>query len=185
MPHPVETAKAALHWMFGLLSGVHSSSDSPLANAITSAVRRAAPSTSHRLKMSREELLQLTTFCFRSCAPISDQRFGTLLLVTFALFMRVSEVTSIRRRDVSISDSQLSIFIPKSKTDQQGKGMTRLAARSCSPLCAVSAVERWLGGSPDSLSCSHPFLTRGFQLPQIESGKNYAGFVRWSASPAT
>lgn len=69
-----------------------------------------------------------------------------LLLVGFGGGFRRSELATIRLRDVAIGPKGMLVFLPRSKTDQEGKGYQVEIARNVRDpdLCPVARVERWL-----------------------------------------
>ncbi len=68
----------------------------------------------------------------------------------FSFYIRVSEVSAIRRENLSLDETRVAVAIPRSKADQEGKGKSALAARTGSFLCPAAAVENWLKRAPDS-----------------------------------
>ena len=93
-----------------------------------------------------------------------------VLLVGYAGLFRISELLSVKVRDISISGDEMSIFVSQRKKDQFREGHTFVIARSCNVSRPVSIIERLLAllASPKE-SCS-PVLRR------IVSTKNGAYF---------
>lgn len=77
-----------------------------------------------------------------STAGLRDR---ALLLVGFAVGMRRSELVALRLQDLSPSPDGLTIRIPKSKTDQHGRGQEVLLVYAEPPRpCPVRALRAWL-----------------------------------------
>jgi integrase len=73
-----------------------------------------------------------------------DLRDASILLVGFAGAFRRSELAAMEYQHIEISEHGAVIQIPRSKTDQEGRGRTIRIARTPGALCAISALQRWL-----------------------------------------
>ena len=93
-------------------------------------------------------------------ASLADIRFLLVLLVGYAGLFRISELLSVKIKDISISDDGMSIFVSQGKNDQFREGHTSNMARPSTVYCPVSITERLLAllASPKE-SCS-PVLRR-------------------------
>ena len=67
-----------------------------------------------------------------------------MALLLFAGFFRFSELASLTIRDISISDTHLTINVSQSKTDQYRKGNEVVISRSGKVTCPVSNLERYM-----------------------------------------
>lgn len=68
-----------------------------------------------------------------------------VLLVGFASGLRRSEIVALNVDDLTITETDMTIMIRRSKTDKAGKGEEVAILRSGSDYCAVRALEAWLG----------------------------------------
>ncbi|MGK9171075.1 tyrosine-type recombinase/integrase [Inquilinus limosus] len=95
-----------------------------------------------------------------------------LLLIGFAGGFRRSELSAFDIRDMSISPEGLVLFVGRSKADQESHGAEiGIEAVPGSPLCAVTALRRWLevrGDAPGALFCR---LDRGGYLVAGADGR--------------
>jgi integrase len=73
-----------------------------------------------------------------------DLRDAAILLIGFAGAFRRSELAAMDCQRIEISERGAIIQIPRSKTDQEGRGRTIRIPRTPGPLCPVAALERWL-----------------------------------------
>ncbi len=76
-----------------------------------------------------------------------DLRDATILLVGFAGAFRRSELSAIDRKDVDIRADTIAVMVPRSKTDQDGRGRMVAIPRGRDPICPVTALERWFAVS--------------------------------------
>jgi integrase len=75
-----------------------------------------------------------------------------VLFIGLAIAMRRSEIAGLNRDDIRVEGDEMFVTIRRSKTDQNGDGVTLLAVRGESPdFCPIAAMERWLeaSGIPD------------------------------------
>jgi integrase len=89
--------------------------------------------------------LMLSAFDFETPKP-KDVRDRALLLLGFIGGFRRSELAGITLDRVRYDrrGKGIAIFIPKSKADQQGRGRTKVAYYTHTPLCPVAAYEAWV-----------------------------------------
>lgn len=78
-------------------------------------------------------------------ATPAGKRDAAILLLGFHGAFRRSELAALRWRDVTLTPGGIAIHLPKSKTDQAGKGHTVGVVEVDDPpaLCAVRALEEW------------------------------------------
>ncbi|XP_076100861.1 uncharacterized protein LOC143070462 [Mytilus galloprovincialis] len=67
-----------------------------------------------------------------------------MCLISYAGFLRFSEMVNLKRSDLKFSDSHVSLFITKSKTDHYREGTQVLIARTDTQTCSVSMLEKYL-----------------------------------------
>lgn len=92
--------------------------------------------------------MELTAGVKDGAALIRDR---ALFLVGWFGAFRRSELVAILRNNVSFTKDGMKIEIPKSKTDQFGKGMTKaIPAQNNKEICPVEAAKDWLILSPKS-----------------------------------
>ena len=81
-------------------------------------------------------------------------------LAGYAGVFRISEVLSIRVRDVSIFEDFMKVYLIKCKSDQYKDGHVSVIARSRKPTCPMGICERILSLLPDSSGSSYPIVRR-------------------------
>lgn len=82
---------------------------------------------------------------------IEDIRNRALIMVGFFGGFRRSELVSVGRKEIKITDEGIRIKIARSKTDQEGKGFYKSIPRKKEKkYCPVAAIEDWLIVAPDS-----------------------------------
>jgi site-specific recombinase XerD len=79
---------------------------------------------------------------------LSHLRDRAMLLLGFAGGFRRSEVVSLRIENMHFSGIHLRVHLPRSKTDQMGKGLDKpIFGEENSAYCPVSAIQEWLQAS--------------------------------------
>lgn len=111
--------------------------------AVISGIARVKGSVQNKkepitLDMLKDMIAKLDT------ATVAGKRDKALLLVGFAGGFRRSELVAVKVEDVRIN-GKLVVTLPKSKTDQEGKGMTKhILPLPGSELCPLAALRDWL-----------------------------------------
>lgn len=146
-PTQASAAIAAVHKMHGLTSPTKD----PAVQLVMSGCARR--SIERRKKKARPISLDELRLMSRS---LGDSHFGirdrAMILVAFAGGLRASELVNIRIEHLSFEDKGMVIYLPKSKTDQEGTGIEVALSRVSDPdLCPFRAVRRLLSilGEPD------------------------------------
>jgi len=106
---------------------------------------RAKALSTAQLKTIIGVLSQESTSSLRSQRINCQER--ALLLLGFAGAFRRSELVKINVEDVQIDDQGALITLPKSKSDQEGRGAQVAIFRGESELCPVNALSDWLDES--------------------------------------
>jgi integrase len=78
---------------------------------------------------------------------LRGQRDRAMLLVGYAGAFRRSELVAVTVADLTFFEDRLSILLPRSKTDQEGAGKTKVMPRLDSDLCPVAAIEAWIAAA--------------------------------------
>ena len=78
-------------------------------------------------------------------SDVAGSRDRALLLLGFAGALRRSELVGMDREHLRFTAEGMTVFIPRSKRDQEGEGATIGIPRGLNPLsCPVRAMEAWL-----------------------------------------
>ena len=94
--------------------------------------------------MVKDDLLAALVMIDREKMPIKAARDRALLLVGFASAMRRSELVAVRVEHLTHLTNGVEIFLPSSKTDQEGHGRTVFIPHANGDRCPVGALEHWL-----------------------------------------
>lgn len=142
----VATASAAIACHF-FLAGRKSPTDHPACDL----VREISKRTLHGRKLNRgsmqpEHVRTLVARFASPDAPLPDLMIIACIVIMFAGFLRFSDIAqvSVQHDMLVITATHMTLVIPKSKTDQEGRGFTARIARIGGPACAVALTERLL-----------------------------------------
>ena len=91
-----------------------------------------------------EMLQKIVQLYGNNLSNLSDLRIACMCLVSFAGFLRFSELVNLRRSDLKFFQTHMSLYIEKSKTDQHREGNSLMIARTNLPTCPVCMLERYL-----------------------------------------
>src|SRR4051794_24631079 len=97
--------------------------------------RQAAP-------LVTADVIRIASVCGGS---LRGERDRALVLLDFAAAFRRSELTRLRVSDLSFGPHGVSILLPRSKADQDGRGtIVHVAANPLAAHCPVAALRAWL-----------------------------------------
>ena len=111
---------------------------------------------------------------------IRGERDKALLLVGFGGAFRRSELINITVRDIQFERDRAIIHINQSKTDQEGRGMTKvLPILKRKDLCPVTALKTWLreAGISDGV-IFRPISRKGTVLNRIMNSQEVARIIK-------
>ncbi len=94
--------------------------------------------------MVKDDLLAALVMIDQQKKPVKAARDRALLLVGFASAMRRSELVAVRVEHLTYLSNGVEIFLPSSKTDQEGHGRTVFVPHADGERCPVRALEHWL-----------------------------------------
>ena len=89
-------------------------------------------------------IIQAIVGKFGGSGSLVDLIICTMILLAYAGFLRYNELISIRRCDLELFDSHVSIFIMKSKTDIYRQGAWVLIGATHSSTCPVEMLKKYL-----------------------------------------
>ena len=99
------------------------------------------------LKVRKEpvsiEMLQAMVEAAGPTPSLSDVRLLAVCLVAFAGFLRCDELIKLKCKDVSFNEQGMVINIVSSKTDQYREGASLVIARTGTPTCPVSMMQKY------------------------------------------
>lgn len=167
-------------------SGEKNPAKDNLVRAAMAAIRREKGTFQH----GKAPILLETLYLIADCFPDDDItaiRDKALIYLGFAGAFRRSELVAVRYEDIAFSPQGMTVFIPRSKADQLGRGST--IAIPYAPereICAVCAVQDWLATSGiETGPLFRPFTAKGHKLRKAAlSDKSVALIVKKYAALA-
>ena len=151
----VHEAVNAIGWV-NQVAGLGPISQSPLVSATLAGLKRALAKPKVRKEPVTVEMLTVLVRSLSVPPSLSDLRLAASCLLAFAAFLRYDELAKLRCCDIAFSESSMSIHISSSKTDQYRQGDSVVVARTNSPTCPVSMMEKYFAQA--QLSCSSTLL---------------------------
>jgi len=137
------SAIACLHW----LHGIESPTQHPLCDTVREASRRLL--TGRRLErdaVTAADIRRLVDKYGKRRALLRDLMHVTAFSLMYAAFLRFDDLCQITVHEDALvfRDDHLAIFVPKSKTDQQGEGRWVVVAKGQGEYCPVGLLDRLL-----------------------------------------
>ena len=139
----VEEACNALSWVHSS-SGFAAPSSHPFVRATLEGLQRELAKPIVKKEPVTVEMLEAMVKDAESSGTLSDLRLVTACLLSFAGFLRSSELVELRPCDCSATTQMLKVNIVKSKNDQLHHGSELLIARTNSSTCPVAMLERYM-----------------------------------------
>jgi len=116
------------------------------------------------------ESLKACCLKYEKRTDLAVRRDIAMAVLLFAGFFRYSEIASLSTKDISISDTHLTVQVTKSKTDQYRKGKEVVINRSNLVTCPVSNLERYIALASINISNSSDYLFK--PVVKSKSGLN-------------
>ena len=140
---PLINAFYSIKWIHSLYDKVSPTDSNLVKNVLEAAKRRLAKRVSKKESISVELLTSMYNSLY-SEGNVYNQRTICACLIAYSGFLRSSELLAIKRSDIIIDNTHMSIFFEHSKTDIFRDGAWVLISRTNSELCPVMNTERYL-----------------------------------------
>ena len=142
-PSPVVHAFYGIRWAHSVISVPSPTESDIVKNVLEGARRRLSHSVQKKDPITPELLEKMFDKLFVE-GNLMNQRIICACLLSYAGFLRVSELLNLKLCDVNIVDTHMSIFIEKSKTDIYRDGNWLIISRTSTKLCPVLNLERYI-----------------------------------------
>ena len=139
----VEEACNSLAWVHST-TGLVSPTVSPFVKATLEGLQRSLAKPVNKKEPLTVEILAKMVEDAQQSGTLSDLRLATACLLSFAGFLRFSELVNIRPCDMVFEEDYLVVRIPHSKTDQLRKGDEILITRTGRSTCLVAKLEEYM-----------------------------------------
>lgn len=140
-------------------------------------VKRIVKSLTKKLGSQQKKMLPLEPSHYleimkRTKRTVRWKRDRVILLLGLSGAMRESELVLVRVEHLlfgldTSGNEGLTVFIPSSKTDQEGKGMTKYMPKVGGPTCVVQAIKAWLKRSGIESGYLFRKIRRGGQIDMV------------------
>ena len=139
----------------------------PTCNALVNYIAEAAKRMNNRQTKKKEPLLfEHLTKIFENIgkkeSTLLDFRNFTLMVVSFAGFLRYSEVSNLTLGDIVFEPTFMRLFIEQSKTDQYREGHWVFIAKTVSEICPVKTLNMYITRA--GIELHDEFLFRGLSF---------------------
>ena len=157
--HVVKGAAYGIKWKHAM-EGYSDPTNVVCAHIVEAAKRVAKPKRKAKEPFTVEHLGKMYENIGLDKSSLLHMRNFTLLLLSFAGFLRFDEAVNLKRGDVTFFKTHMSIFLEGSKTDVYRDGHTVLVSKVVSNICPVTILRAYfrragLSDKPDE------FIFRG------------------------
>lgn len=141
------------------ICGFQNPAQHPLPGMILNASKRLKPPQNNQKKpITPDVLTRLVKQHGQDNNSIRELRFVTLAVLSYSGFLRFSEASHVKREDVTLLNTYLKIYIPKSKTDVHSEGTTIHIAATGSITCPLKIVKNYL--LKTGIDCPNSYIFR-------------------------
>jgi integrase len=141
----IETVFYAVKWKHDCSSEVnHNPCDSKFLHSVIQGLKKLLSKPIVKKEPITPGMLRDIVNKYGQSSNLMDIRLCSMLLLSFAGFLRHSELVNIRRCDLDLCVSHVNIFIVKSKTDIYRQGAWVLIGATNTVTCPVNMLKRYL-----------------------------------------
>ena len=141
--HVIQSIVAAIKWNMQIL-GFEDTLGSLTKNMVECSKRIAKPVRTPKEPITGDILREMFDIIGRREANLLNLRKFTILLLSFAGFLRFDEVSKLRLDDIQFYRTHMSLFLEGSKTDIYREGHTVVISRVPASCCPVDTLARFL-----------------------------------------
>ena len=139
----LELRMTAIHKQHLAISA-ESPAQSEMVKRVMQGIRRKLGTKQRQVQpILKDDILSTLVMVDRQ-KPVKAARDRALLLIGFAGAFRRSELVAVKVEHITHVSNGIEIFLPKSKTDQEGSGRTVFIPHSNGDRCPVRALAEWL-----------------------------------------
>ena len=176
---PLNCFLAAIAWAHEK-AGVDDPTQSPMVRQVANGARRILAAPIRKKKpLTSKDIKAIVDHFLSAEVDISDLQVVTLIVLGFASFLRWDELSRLTPDCFQFFPTHLSVFIEQRKNDALREGHWVFVARTHSPTCPVSLLERFL--REGSHSDSQPLFCK---VGRRKSGVGYLRPARMTYSRA-
>ena len=139
----VEEAVHAIAWVH-FMAGIPSPTSSPFIHSIVEGMKRELAMSVHKKFLMTIEILKAIVGDTKRNVSLVNIQLASACLLAFAGFLRFDELANIKVCDLSFSPYQLTIQIPRRKSDQLRHGSEVVIARTDAETCPVSMLKTYM-----------------------------------------
>lgn len=139
----IEEAVNALSWAHSM-AGLPSPTTDPFIHTVLDGLKRSLAKPVNKKEPFTSDMLRSIVEDALEDGSLTSIRLATICVIAYAGFLRYSEVSNIRLRDIVFYPDYLSIKITESKNDQLRQGDQVLIARSGSTTCPLAMLDRYM-----------------------------------------
>ena len=146
-PSPINSAIASISWAHRMANFTFDPTKANIVKNTHEGLKRIlAKPTKKKEPIELCHIQKMVEFygMDKSINNLMNIRTLTMILISYAGFLRFSELVNIQLSHLTFKLSHLQIYIPNSKTDQYRQGNSVVIARTNSPTCPVNMMELYL-----------------------------------------
>jgi integrase len=165
-PSPVSTAFYSIQWMHEINGFISPTVSSLVKNVFEAGKRKLSKPIIKKEPVTPDMLCAIYSRLYEN-GNLKNQRILCAILLSFAGFLRSSELLSIKCSDVKFDIMYMSIFIESSKTDKYRDGAWIVISKTDTILCPVINLHKYIDwgnfADDDYIFCNLSSTSKGFK----------------------
>lgn len=138
----IEEAVNGVSWVHQL-AGHTAPSESPFVRVVLEGLQRKLAKPKVRKEPVTSDMMAALVHSLNTQPSLADVRLVAACLLAFSAFLRYDELAKLRCCDISFGYQSMTVKVLSSKTDQYRQGDSVIVARTGSPTCPVTMLERY------------------------------------------
>lgn len=159
-PGPILTACYAIQWAHNMAGLDSPTQDHTVKAIVEAAKRKLGKAVTKKEPLSPADIRKIVDIKAGTKANLMQLRAATICTISYAGFLRFSDLVRIKRSHLEFHETHMRIFLEKAKNDVYREGKWVTIAKTGEKTCPCSILIRFLTAA-GMLKISNKFLFRG------------------------
>ncbi|XP_045209806.1 uncharacterized protein LOC123561472 [Mercenaria mercenaria] len=169
----VSAAYYGIKWVHNI-NDLQDPTENSIVKQLLETAKRISSKPVQKKDVVSSEMLQARCLTYQDSVDIIDLRDLSMIMLAYAGFLRMNEVSNLHCNDVQFNSDHLVLKIRQSKTDVYRDGSEIVIAKSCSSACPYSMLQRYMSAAHLSINSDEYLFKPAFRSKHVASliGKN-------------
>jgi site-specific recombinase XerD len=173
----LKAASAAIQWVHKL-SGFDSPTSDFICSSYLEGLRRSSSPRICKTIAARTDTLEALRLAAESSGKLNERRTLLGAILSYCGALRFDECKKLKFKHITVTDTQIALYLSMSKTDQHKHGHTVYLAASGGPLCPKANFERFRDLLPASMRAPDVYVFASQSTGQPIKSDSARGLIR-------